>query len=85
MRSVPGSGTKCSVRTLLMWNSGAAPVRLVYTLDTVTSCTTPEDWAVLEVSEAGPRAKPPGRVGVEMVEFGVWSVIIGWPIVHEAC
>ena len=51
----------------------------------VTSCTTPEGWAVLDVSEAGPCAKPPGRTaGVVIVVFGVWSVITGWPIVHGA-
>ena len=58
-------------------NSGNAPTRLVKTLVTVTSCTTPERWAVLDVSEAGPCAKPPGSVGVKVVLFGVWIVIPG--------
>ncbi len=81
---VPGSGTKRSVRTPVSGTSGNAPVRLVKTLLTVTSCTTPEGCAVLEVSEAGPWAKPPGSVGVEIVLFGVWIVITGWPMVHGA-
>jgi hypothetical protein len=59
-------------------------VRLVKTLLAVTSCTTPEGLAVLEVSDAGPWAKPPGRAGTETVVFGVWMVMVGWPIVQGA-
>jgi hypothetical protein len=58
----------------------------VNTLLTVTSWRAPETRAVLEASEAGPWAKPPpGRVGTEIVLFGVWIVIVGCPMVHGAC
>ena len=54
------------------------------TFEAVTILSTPEVWAVLDVSDAGPCAKPPGRAGVQIVLFGVWSVITGWPIVQGA-
>ena len=40
---------------------------------------------MLDVSEAGPWAKPPGSTGVVMLVFGVWRVMTGWPTVHGAC
>ena len=40
---------------------------------------------MLEVSEAGPWAKPPGSTGVVILVLGVWIVITGCPIVQGAC
>jgi hypothetical protein len=61
-------------------------VRLVKVLETVTSCKTPEVATALEASPvAGAWTKPPGRVGTEIVLFGVWMVMVGWPIVQGLC
>src|SRR5512134_3207332 len=69
--SVPGSGTKCSVRMPKVGTTAEGPM-FVLTSTGVTRRTTPDGAAVELVPEAGPCAKPD-------TEFGP---IAATPVVH---